>query len=601
MPIVEPNSVVKGGPITVKSLFGKFNHIPVYQRDFVWQGKQVKALWGDLIQHYHTYAKNESLVNTQGYFLGAMVVIENGEEIPDEVIDGQQRLTSLTTMATICLDFLRSITDPNEEVKAWIETLGPMIASPDGGRFIPKLSFSDNEITEFFFNSTYKNLQKTEKESYWNETWCREKLKRKKSPFFKMKEAISIGYEELEKFLAKVDDEEKKIRRLISFIQLLTEGVIILRIKAMSYTNAYAIFESLNNRGIPLSQSDLIKNELLSACDDSTLLEVGEYWQNARQIIDSIELKTLSMPDFIHYSYISRHGMEKANKLYDQIKRRLSSPDAAKIYAEELEKDANALYSLTEQFDDKWTPETMDMLRDVKNVLNIKHCYPFLIAAYRIHCDNPSTFAQYVAAVMNFAFRYMKVLEDPLENFSLAIGVACKMMVEGKEIDEIRAHFKMEASDDQFVKRFEDSSFSNTKLAYFTVYYLEKVLLKKGTVPTQHGLEQNLEHIMPKKPNNKWPNATKWKKENPEEYNEYLWKIGNLIPLPASINKSLQNKPIVQKIQDPSGIDYSSKNHSLISPQTISSFLIDGQWTKESIDLRQKELAEKLALKAWPL
>lgn len=90
-------------------------------------------------------------------------------------------------------------------------------------------------------------------------------------------------------------------------------------------------------------------------------------------------------------------------------------------------------------------------------------------------------------------------------------------------------------------------------------------------------------------------------KNNPDEFNEYLWKIGNLIPLPASINKSLQNKPINLKLQDPSGIDYSSTNHSLRSPQTISSFLVSGQWTKESIDSRQKELAEKLALKAWAL
>lgn len=512
MPIVEPTSVVKGSPANVKSLFGKFNHIPVYQRDFVWQGKQVRALWNDLIQHYYAYAKNESLVSPQGYFLGAMVVIEKGDELPDEVIDGQQRLTSLTTISTICLDFLRSVTNPSEEVKAWVDTLATMIASPDGGRFVSKLSFSDDEITEFFFNSTYKNLKKNEKESYWGEPWCKEKLKRKKSPFFKMKEAITVGYEEMEKFLAAVDDEDKKIRRLISFIQLLTEGVIILRIKAMSYKNAYAIFESLNNRGIPLSQSDLIKNEVLEACDDSNLLEVGEHWQNSRQIIDSIEIKTLSMPDFIHYSYISRHGMEKAKDLYDRIKGRLSSPAAAKKYAEELEKDANALYSLTEQFDDQWTQETTFMLRDIKNVLNIKHCYPFLIAAYHNHCKNPATFACYVEAVMNFAFRYMKVIEDPLENFSFAIGNACVMIAQGKEIDEIRSHFRKEAPDDQFVKRFEDTSFSNTKLAYFTVYYLEKILLKKGTMPNDHGIEQNLEHIMPKKPNNKWPDATLWKK-----------------------------------------------------------------------------------------
>ncbi len=374
----------------------------------------------------------------------------------------------------------------------------------------------------------------------------------------------------------------------------------MLRITAMSYSNAYAIFESLNNRGIPLSQSDLIKHEVLDACDSSNLVEVGELWQSARQIIDSIEIKTLSMPDFVHYSYISRNGMEKANKLYDKIKQSISSPALAKSYAEGLEKDASAMFGLTEAFDAAWKSETKSMLKDIKYVLNIKHCYPFLIAAYHAHGNNPPIFNSHVEAVMNFAYRYMKVIEDPLENFTAAIGAACLLVMQNKGIDEIRAHFRREASDDQFIKRFEDASFSNTKLAYFTVYYIEKVMLN-GTTPNDHGLEQNLEHIMPKSPNARWPDAAAWKKANPDEFGEYLWKIGNLIPLPASINKSLQNKPIQQKIQDPSGQDYSSGGHSLISPATIKNYLINSQWIKESIDLRQRELAEKYAVKAWPL
>ena len=194
----------------------------------------------------------------------------------------------------------------------------------------------------------------------------------------------------------------------------------------------------------------------------------------------------------------------------------------------------------------------------------------------------------------------MKVLEDPLENFTSAIGSACEMINEGKSIAEIKSLFRNEAPDHQFINRFEDASFANTKLAYFTVYYLEKVLLN-GTTPNDHGLEQNLEHIMPKKPNAKWPEVSVWKQGNPEEFNEYLWRIGNLIPLPASINKSLQNKPISQKIQDPSGQDYTSNKHSLKSPAMISNYLIEEQWTKDSIDMRQRHLAKDFAVKAWPL
>jgi uncharacterized protein with ParB-like and HNH nuclease domain len=600
MPLVQPTSVVKGTPVNVEGLFEHFNHIPVYQRDFVWQGKQVKALWNDLISHYHTYAsQDEELVRPEGYFLGAMVVIEKDDGEPDEVIDGQQRLTSLTTIAAICFDEISSIKNPSGEVLAWRTTLSGMLAKAQGGSFNPKLSFSDQDINNFFFQSTFEKKNKKEKEIYWSEQWCKDRLSRRRSPFFKMKEALLVGYEELAKFLKEAKDSERRLKRLISFTKLLVEGVILLRIKAMSYSNAYAIFESLNNRGIPLSQSDLIKNEILKSCAPSELDDVAEHWQASRQIIESIEI--ISMPDFVHYSFISRFGMVKANKLYEKVKEKTSSSARAKEYAENLENDAKALECVTESFSANWKQETSYMLKDIKNVLNIRHCYPFLISAFHAVGNKPSEFNEYVELVMNFAYRYMKVIEDPLENFSSAIGAACLMIASGKDIQEIRAHFQSCAPDDIFIKRFEEASFSNTKLAYFTVYYLEKIQLG-GTYPKDHGVDQNLEHIMPKTPTvNNWSEAFLIKRDNPSLYKEYLWKVGNLLPLTAEINKSLKNKPINLKIKDPSGMDYTSKNHNLQSPTLIPNFLDGELWSFSSIDKRQKFLAEKLAVKAWPL
>ncbi|OSZ63310.1 DUF262 domain-containing protein [Hydrogenophaga sp. IBVHS2] len=600
MPLVQPTSVVKGTPVNVNDLFKNFNYIPVYQRDFVWQGKQVKALWNDLIDHYKQYADaNEDLIRPEGYFLGAMVVIDSDDDKPFEVVDGQQRLTSLTTIAAICYDALASQKNPDGRIQSWKTQLGGLLAQPEAGDFVPKLTFSDEEISKFFFESTFKRRSREEKELYWNEQWCKDRLSRRRSPFSKMKEAITVGYKELDIFLAKTESDEKRVKRLISFVQLLVEGVIILRIRAMSYTNAYAIFESLNNRGIPLSQSDLIKNEILKTCSQADLDDVAESWQSARQTIESIEM--ISMPDFVHFSFISRYGAVKANKLYDRVKSITSTSALAKQYAVGLATDAQALEGVTDSFDAAWKQETMYMLKDIKNVLNVRHCYPYLITAFRAHSENPKTFHDHVEAVLNFAFRYMKVLEDPLENFTAAIGKACELIEAGKPVDEIRGLFQTYAPDDIFIKRFEEASFTNTKLAYFTVYYLEKVRLG-GTNPCDHGVDQNLEHIMPKTPTSAhWPKAALLKEESSATYRDYLWRVGNLIPLTANINKSLKNKSIALKIKDPSGLDYTSGNHSLLSPLTIESYLDNGEWNYSSIEARQRDLARNWAAKAWPL
>jgi hypothetical protein len=599
--LVTQTSVVRGGAANVADLFRQGNYIPVYQRDFVWQGQQIKALWRDLFEHYKHHADSgERLINPSGYFLGAMVVIENGDSGLDEIVDGQQRLTSLTTMAAVCLDVLESLNSSDGRIQAWANQLSNILAQAESGDFVPKLRFSDEDINTFFFQSTFVKKRKTDKEIYWSEPWCKERLGRKKSPFAKMKEAINLGYEELISFLKEAKSAELRQVRLVSFIQLLIEGVIILRIKALSYTNAYAIFESLNNRGIPLSQSDLIKNEVLKNCSQAELEDVAECWQTARQNVESIDAQ-ISMPDFVHYSYISRHGGVKAKDLYDRVRAIAVNSNSAKRYAEHLEEDARALVGLTDTFSSAWKQETCYMLKDINNVLKIRHCYPFLISAYRQYAESPNDFHAHVEAVMNFAFRYMKVIEDPLENFTTAIGKACLLMNNGEPLTKVLTLFREHAPDAQFISKFRDASFTNTKLAYFTVYYLEKIQLG-GTFPKDHGIDQNLEHIMPRTPSPAhWPNIVKRKEESSAVFREYLWRIGNLIPLPAEINKSLKNKSIKLKILDPSGSDYTSGKHDLKSPLAVKNFLDDGEWTYKSIEDRQQYLADNLALKAWPL
>jgi hypothetical protein len=601
MLLVQQSSVVKGSPVNINDLFKGFNSVPVYQRDIVWQSKQVKALWKDFFQHYKQYAdSNESLIRPMGYFLGAMVVIEGEDGQADEVVDGQQRLTSLTTIAAVCYDLLCSLKGQDGKTAAWSNQLASLLAQPQSGDFVPKLSFSDEDLNKFFFESTYRRRAKVDKEAYWQEAWCKERLGRKKSPFSKMKEAIVVGYEELSAFLKEQKNEELRKTRLLSFVQLFVEGVILLRIKALSYTNAYAIFESLNNRGIPLSQSDLIKNEVLKNCNSNDLEDVADSWQSARQLVEGLD-KDFPMPDFVHYSFISRNGAVKANKLYDSVRAITSTSPMARMYAEQLEEDARALVGLIDTFSSSWDQETTYMLKDINNVLKIRHCYPFLMAVYRRYGDSKDDFHGHVEAVLNFAFRYMKVIEDSLENFSGAIGDACKLVNSGADLGAIKAKFKEHAPDEVFVNRFKEASFSNTKLAYFTVYYLEKVQLG-GTFPKDHGLDQNLEHIMPRTPTMvHWPEATKKKSESGPIFKDYLWRIGNLMPLPAEINKSLKNKSIELKIKDPSGVDYTSGKHNLKSPLGVRDFLKDGDWTYESIEERQKFLADNFALKAWPL
>jgi len=120
-----------------------------------------------------------------------------------------------------------------------------------------------------------------------------------------------------------------------------------------------------------LSQADLIKSELLKEAGGN-FEKVADNWIEARQTVESIEGFTL--PDFIHYSYLSRTGPVKARALYDEVKAVLTDSAAALAYSEELVADAAALEAVAENLSSSWTPVTLFMLKDIRHVLNIKLC-----------------------------------------------------------------------------------------------------------------------------------------------------------------------------------------------------------------------------------
>lgn len=599
MPIVQPKTVVSGTAINVEDLLSSKNEIPNYQRDYIWKTNQIEQLWDDLFEHYYQSTSHDKLkTDPKGYFLGAMVVINNSDG-QLEIVDGQQRLTSLTIMTSIMYDLISNWSDSNPAKVGLAQRLIKMLGYYDQD-WKSNLKFQDSELNEFFLESCVKCKSRDNKNTLWESEQFKYKLLKKNSTYSIIKSAFTAGYNKLNHFIDKNESPETKEKRLESLINIFTQGIVCLRIEANSYSSAYAIFESLNNRGIPLSQADLVKNELLKTVDDENLEYISETWNSIKDIINNLDV--ISLPDFIHHSFISRNKHIKAKDLYSSVKNYVQLEGGSRKYIDELLQDAIALERVTVNFDSSWETSTTSMLKDIKNVLGIKFSYPYLIAAYRKYHNNKSEFSKHVTLIMNFSFRYIKIMNRSVESFASTISACCELINKDTNIEECKKILKKNAPDLEFIKEFEESSITNIKLAYFTVFYLEKIQLA-GTIPIDHGNDQNLEHIMPKNPTEEdWPDAYSLKKKSSDIFKDYLWRIGNLLPLPANINKSLKNKNIKYKIKNSSGKDYTSPNsHSLISPRKVSDYLVDDKWTTTSIDKRQAFLATHYATKAWSL
>lgn len=594
---INPTAVVSGVSFRLLDLLSKNQYvIPDYQRDFVWKRNQVLQLWNDLEAHYGRNTKSEEIVMAPGaYFLGAMVVLEAEDGSPSEVVDGQQRLTTFCCIASVLLTKVEALSDDSMK-EGLKQNLMSMIATYAGGEWKAKVGFTDEKLERFLICSCIEHRTTPDREKYWeNDAEAKELLKRKNATPARIREAIRCTHEEVERFLGEIDDDGQRLQRIASLIQLYTECFVVLKIRASSHSTAYDLFESLNYRGMPLAQADLIKNELIKAAPSQDMRDaVVENWLLVKDSLSSHEV--LNLPDFLHYCYMGRVRHIKANKLFDSVKQELITTDA-QSYSDRLVADAGVLEKLV-TVNDEWSDTTNSMLRDMRRVLNVRLAYVALIAGCEVLGDDKNLFEVFVRLISNFTFRYMKVLEGDVGQLAQIMSNTVELLRKQEPLTVIASTLAKHASDKQFAAGFRNVGFTNTKLSYYVVYCIEKVRLS-GVEPVPHGDEQHLEHIMPRTPTvQNWPDAVELKQADSERFREYLWRVGNLLPLPADINTSIKNKSIAYKISNETNKDYHQPN--LVSPKEVEKYLVNNEWTLESIENRQKDLASH-AVVAWSL
>ena len=249
----ETTREIRGDSRTVRQLLsGQKYSIDYYQREYKWTSKQVAELIDDLtgrfLDNYDEGHERTAVEHYSHYFLGSIVIsIKNGKKY---IIDGQQRLTTLTLL----LIYLNNLQNPRED-RVNIRNL---IFSEKYGRKSFNLDVSERaRCMEALFNQEMCDLADAP-ESVKN---------------------IARRYEDIEALFPR----ELKGEALPYFIDWLTENVHLVEIRAYSDEDAYLIFETMNDRGLSLTPTDMLKGYLLANIrDEMKRTEAAETW---RQIL----------------------------------------------------------------------------------------------------------------------------------------------------------------------------------------------------------------------------------------------------------------------------------------------------------------------------
>jgi hypothetical protein len=229
---------IQGKTRTVRELLSGAKYgIDYYQREYKWQPKQIAELVDDLtgrfLDDYSPDDQRKHVATYGHYFLGSIIISQRDNE--RLVVDGQQRLTSLTLLLT----YLHNLQKGRDDA----EPVEDLIFSKKFGERSFNLNVPDrNDCMEALFEGkSYDTAGKVES---------------------------VVNLVERYRDIDEVFPEELRERALPYFVDWLLEKVNLVEITAYADEDAYTIFETMNDRGLSLSATDMLKGYLLANIDD---------------------------------------------------------------------------------------------------------------------------------------------------------------------------------------------------------------------------------------------------------------------------------------------------------------------------------------------
>ncbi|MFM2224259.1 MAG: hypothetical protein RJA07_461 [Bacteroidota bacterium] len=254
--------------------------IDAYQREYRWQRKQIESLISDLsisfLKNYEDNHTIEDYDNYDCYYMGPIVLCDDKRSLA--IVDGQQRLTSFTLL----LIYLKHEQENHELSDELKKDLTPFLYVNKVGKKTLVLNVeSRNKVIEYLFqnpNSFYKdfermqNAEKEEDKENLNDESIRNLIER---------------YQDITNLFP---EEIKDKNKLPIFIEWLLEKVVLVEVKAYNSDGAYSIFETMNDRGLSLNPTEILKAYLLNQIDDELKsIEINAFW---KERISDIKIQT---------------------------------------------------------------------------------------------------------------------------------------------------------------------------------------------------------------------------------------------------------------------------------------------------------------------
>ena len=510
-------------------LDGSYFHIPRFQRPYSWDDENVNDFWNDLIAN-----KGEE------YFIGSMVVYKRGKQ-QYGVVDGQQRLTTITILLCVLRDEYAIL--ERLDLAAGLHQLIERKDREDRKEYVLK--------TETSFPYFQEHIQKFGVADLKVKTRAEELNLISAHLLFQRLVGASLKSVQDDPSINENNKAEVKLSKLNSIRNTLLNLNLIF-VTLDSEDDAYLIFETLNTRGKDLSLSDLVKNHFtkhLKAKGDVDVAKIK--WSEILETIHNSSAD-ISTDTFIYHFWASRYDALPLKKIFPVLRRDITKENA-KQYIDALLADSKIYRSIHEP-SFGWVKGEIDVSRSLAalfDVFKVSQPTPCVLSLVRAYRDGKIKYAKLrdsLSAVEKFHFLFTAVtssrssggISAMYSSFGRRLFEAKNSQDASIEIAELVGKLRdKRPSFEEFSVAFHQISYtnSNSKQKNLVRYILRNVAQHSGYKYPVDFDDLTIEHLHPQAK----IGIDGWTEHN-------VGQLGNLLLLDQKMNGEVGVKPIKDKI-----------------------------------------------------
>lgn len=492
----------------ILDVFKNFYIVPDYQREYVWKTDNVNQLLTDVNEQFRGNSESE-------YFIGTIVVCKNADG-QFEVIDGQQRLTTLFA----CLCAFKTAIGSNNTIEQML--------------FSSKIDISGKETSEYRLQLQYEEASGIVKQITTDDT--------NKEGLSGSSQKIIDAYETGKQFIKNNFVDENSKRRFLGYF---TNMVKLVQIETPSVSEALKVFETINARGVGLSPMDLLKNLIFRYVDKKEYYRLKNEWH---KITNKLEEKPEENPlRFLRYFLMANYNIRN-----DLIKEDIIRED--QIYKwitncrskEQLQYDTNPFdFVNSMKYDAEFYKKmvngqnkdgSLNVYLDNINKLgggSFRQHLILLLAAKNLD----KQLFDHLASQLEVLIYYYLVTGEPTREFERKFSKWAKIVKDFKNSMDLNRFIEEELQQEIVTRKikYENAFLSITTkslqdyriryiLAKITAYVDNCYLGSNEDKPLSYYLRTGieLEHILPKNPDDAL------RESFGQDYDDYKIKLGNL-------------------------------------------------------------------------